>query len=1530
MKEVGEQLQVLDTKGQGSKISGKYSNGKSEEFTLIGSLPKGRKAAVDDKGNIKVISHDGNILKSEYLEKDARIDQMKNNPEVGRNTTSALLDGMLDNATEAFEAQMAEDGWAADVADGISNLWGWAQEDGNQAWRVRRDLKEYKADIAELKQAASKNDQQAFNTKFKQMFGVDYNQKAVAAYALDQTEANYQKAFGSKNNIGARVANYNSSQQTGGAVVKGSATVAAGIAIGVATGGTGFAALGAAAVGSGASSFAINASDRMSSDVGLKEGEINDILGNAMWDGASVFVGGAIGKASATLIRGVNTASGVARASVNTVADVTMGAAQEYAQTGKITTEGTAMNAALGLVGMGVESNAFKQGFNKLKNKMHSTHKVDINIDVPDDVKKDVLDQATSRGEAHPSDVHVGESKAADIKHEVDAVVSNSNVKAEDLADTYKKVDALSNRDLRRESSRKIEDAVDKLSDAEAKKFNQLKAKNDQAAIDHIFDRHNGLHDTDVRKLTEYIANTDDPKVLADLKTKLNKKETTYGGVTASYKDLYDKIDNKAASLVEKPILTNAEQKAKAYAVLENPKGFGSRDEFNQVMDYVNTVSDKGELSQIQAMLSKKSMMASDKKKLRAAIQDRFKPVSSNINEYYPSPSAESVTFNTSSGMKTVSNAADVKSYLATKGIDKTLGNNVVNKLASLYEAQPKRFNKLANSGFFDLVSSGYIDKDVSARIFRDSVFPKDNKHVFLSNRFLNEVSIAADQIKHGQKPTLVKTLPKTDVQDFINTKVKPGETFEKDGVLYLKDENNKITKLNINKDQFDELFPPVSTSSFGQGAVGDCWLVSALDNLMEYPAGRSKLLKSFRQGKNNTIYVELPGANTATIFEKGIVLDAQGKQITGAKGIKMIEQAYMHHALSVNRKNLSPDQLAEMLDVPAQMAILEGGWSSEVWSTIFDTPSIYIDNVDQGLDFIAKRANNMDNMLSIAFENKNAGDARPLIDSQYSLYSNHAYAVKGYNPKTGMVYLTNPWQSSNMIEIPKDVVKKYYSDLEVMDMTNPSISSLNPEVQVPTSRKALESVSVNPKVQTAFEKLEQAVEKSEYRDMSIDREANTYISTILDEIKSGNVDNVEETLNSLDKLWKKASMISTNEYALSKSIKPYTINTLRRDLGLEIDIMTPRMERAMARSRYQGEIKDAFKELSHHLLAGELPSNKMLDEIVTKTLQGKDINPEFFKRDFLRTVDADPAWTSTPFKKPLQEMYPSHVKKLKESYMERIGIEVPKAPLPARVGLKGSTPDFFTQEELSFIKTNFADYSTAMQDGIKEALDKIGIKIQQGEMPRAIVVRKVLYEVGDKYSLNLGRLEENVYTCIESFPEWKPIKKHLSFKNPVEHSSELAVDVDTKAFRQAKGISGEYKPIVEKVSHEYEGIVAKSLTADEIKPITSTYRPSDAQAFVNIIDNIEWEITHGAVPSKNLIKQAIAEETLKNSKLAMKDPENLFKDIRSIITNKETFPEWQSLESYFFKNEDFSKELLEQNSPELVPEFIRLRKKNK
>lgn len=345
-------LGLQNTNGSGEKLQ--TQDGKI--YTVVGESINGRRILEDEDGNFQVISHDNKMLNKDFVLRSNKVDAIRSNPKTARNETVNLLDEQIKNAQEAFDKQMAEDGWAGDVADGISILWG----SENRASKVREDLSTYNENLAKLKDAATKGNDE-FKSAFKEMFDTDYDANAVANYVKNPSDENYEKAFGTKNNIGQRVAKYNASQQTGAAAVKTTAKVGAGIAIGVATGGTGLVAVGAVAAGTTAASAVIDTSDRISSDAGLKEGELTEIAKNAAWDGASVLAGGAVGKVASTAIRGASKAAAVGRATVNTAGDVAMGAAQEYAQSGEVTAAGVATNAALGGVGIATEAGAFKK-----------------------------------------------------------------------------------------------------------------------------------------------------------------------------------------------------------------------------------------------------------------------------------------------------------------------------------------------------------------------------------------------------------------------------------------------------------------------------------------------------------------------------------------------------------------------------------------------------------------------------------------------------------------------------------------------------------------------------------------------------------------------------------------------------------------------------------------------------------------------------------------------------------------------------------------------------------------------------------------------------------------------------------------------------------------------------------------------------------------------------------------------------------------------------------------------------------------
>lgn len=331
-------VKATEAYNKGEKVQGKIKNkeGKliNKQYAIVQKNydKHGRSVVVDDKGQYHIMAQDGTILSNEYVQKSNKADAIKSDTKTARTETIGMLSAQLDSAQKAFDQQMKEDGWAGDVADGVSILWG----SKNRASEVRKDLAQYRNTINELKNC--KTDQE-FKAKFKEKFGVEYNANAVADYLMKPTAGNYRKAFGTKQPIGERVAKYNESQQTGAEVVKTTTKVAGAIALTAATVATGGAAgvVAGMAVAAGSAivaDVAVDVSDRVSSEEGLKDGELTEIVKDAAVDGviagATFGVGKALG-AGYKAYKGVKVANQAASVAEKAVAKTAANATEQAA-----------------------------------------------------------------------------------------------------------------------------------------------------------------------------------------------------------------------------------------------------------------------------------------------------------------------------------------------------------------------------------------------------------------------------------------------------------------------------------------------------------------------------------------------------------------------------------------------------------------------------------------------------------------------------------------------------------------------------------------------------------------------------------------------------------------------------------------------------------------------------------------------------------------------------------------------------------------------------------------------------------------------------------------------------------------------------------------------------------------------------------------------------------------------------------------------------------------------------------------------
>ncbi|MBQ7764466.1 hypothetical protein IJ384_03740 [bacterium] len=122
--------------------------------------------------------------------------------EVGQEQANGVIENLLEKAYSAFgervgedgemttkdkdgktyNGRMQRDGIAADIADGVSRIWG----SENTAAKVRKDLKASNAQLQQLKEAKLQGEE-AYKAKFKEIFGVEYDYANILAYQKAET-----------------------------------------------------------------------------------------------------------------------------------------------------------------------------------------------------------------------------------------------------------------------------------------------------------------------------------------------------------------------------------------------------------------------------------------------------------------------------------------------------------------------------------------------------------------------------------------------------------------------------------------------------------------------------------------------------------------------------------------------------------------------------------------------------------------------------------------------------------------------------------------------------------------------------------------------------------------------------------------------------------------------------------------------------------------------------------------------------------------------------------------------------------------------------------------------------------------------------------------------------------------------------------------------------------------------------------------------------------------------------------------------
>ena len=185
-----------------------------------------------------------------------------------------------------------------------------------------------------------------------------------------------------------------------------------------------------------------------------------------------------------------------------------------------------------------------------------------------------------------------------------------------------------------------------------------------------------------------------------------------------------------------------------------------------------------------------------------------------------------------------------------------------------------------------DLVEKGVIDSNIFKHFSKESTLTKE---------ISDDIDKLYDAYITGKNPIDV-FVPTFKTTDEAIAKVQIGDVFEIEGEerIHIKDRNEKPQKLDISKETYFELFPPIGRFSSTQNLIGNCWEVSVFNALFSDPDTRADILSLFHQ-QGDDINILFPNAGYGKInFENGKIpknIEAKFYSL-GSKGFQMLEYA--------------------------------------------------------------------------------------------------------------------------------------------------------------------------------------------------------------------------------------------------------------------------------------------------------------------------------------------------------------------------------------------------------------------------------------------------------------------------------------------------------------------------------------------------------------------------------------------------------------------------------------------------------------
>lgn len=125
---------------------------------------------------------------------------------------------------------------------------------------------------------------------------------------------------------------------------------------------------------------------------------------------------------------------------------------------------------------------------------------------------------------------------------------------------------------------------------------------------------------------------------------------------------------------------------------------------------------------------------------------------------------------------------------------------------------------------------------------------------------------------------------------------VKVGDVFQVEGEdkVYVKANDKESRQLDMDKDMFIKMFPPAKRFTTQQQHIGDCYLVSTLNTLMQNPKARVAMYEAIHQDGDDVKVKFKKGFGEYTYKNAELPADrVKAYSLSGAMGVRILEDAY-------------------------------------------------------------------------------------------------------------------------------------------------------------------------------------------------------------------------------------------------------------------------------------------------------------------------------------------------------------------------------------------------------------------------------------------------------------------------------------------------------------------------------------------------------------------------------------------------------------------------------------------------------------